>query len=326
METSITLVQNPIIKHNLEIIGKSITKKISELNLKNQVATEDTVKTLKEIRAELNKESKEYELQRKAIKDAVMKPYLDFEKVFKEQISDKFKDADDTLKETINAFELSVKTEKRNSLKTYFEEICKVEKIDWLNFDSLNIDINLSTTEKKYKEQILEKVNSVIDDLKLINTEEYSAEMLVEYKKTLKASQTIQAVRERKKAEEIEKEQIKIIISDQRQSQLIDLNFNFDDITKTYRLNDTFISIKEIEDLSSEEWIKTYAFFKTLIEIPSDTLQAPIIENKTTIKTSEPTKQEKIYNAKFIVNGTYDELKKLGDFLKSNNYNYKNIK
>lgn len=323
METSITLVQNPIIKHNLEIIGKSITKKISELNLKNQVATEDTVKTLKEIRAELNKESKEYELQRKAIKDAVMNPYLDFEKVFKEQITDKFKDADDTLKETINAFELSVKTEKRNSLKTYFEEICKVEKIDWLSFDSLNFDINLSTTEKKYKEQILEKVNSVIDDLKLINTEEYSAEMLVEYKKTLKASQAIQTVRERKEAEKIEKEQIKIKVSQQRQSQLIEIGFNFDDITQTFRLNDSIISINEIEELSNEEWIKTHTLFKSLIEIPTELLKAPVVETKAVV---QPHKKEEIYAAKFIVNGTYDELKKLGDFLKSNNYNYKNIK
>ena len=82
-----------------------------------------------------------------------MNPYLE---LFKEQITDKFKDA-----KTTNSFELSVKTEKRNSLKTYFEEICKVEKIDWLSFDSLNLDINLSTTEKKYKEQIIEKVNSL---------------------------------------------------------------------------------------------------------------------------------------------------------------------
>ncbi len=321
METSITLVQNPIIKHNLELIGKSITKKISELNLKNQVATEDTVKTLKKIRAELNKELKEYESQRKSIKDAVMNPYLDFEKIFKEQITDKFKDADDTLKDTINSFELSVKTEKRKSLKTYFEEICKVEKIDWLSFDSLNLDINLSTTEKKYKEQIIEKVNSVIDDLKLINTEEYSAEMLVEYKKTLKASQAIQTVRERKKAEKIEEEQIKIRVFQQRQSQLISIGFNFDDITQTFRLNDSVISVKEIETLSNEEWVKTYALFKNLIEIPDEPLKAPVAETKETVKTTEP-----IYNAKFIVKGTYDELKKLGDFLKSNNYNYKNIK
>ena len=321
METSITLVQNPIIKHNLEIIGKSITKKISELNLKNQVATEDTVKTLKEIRAELNKESKEYELQRKAIKDAVMNPYLEFEKVFKEQITDKFKDADDTLKNSINSFELSVKTEKRNSLKTYFEEICKVEKLDWLSFDSLNLDINLSTTEKKYKEQIIEKVNSVIDDLKLINTEEYAVEILVEYKKTLKASQAIQEVRKRKEAEKIEEEQIKIRVSQQRQSQLISIGFNFDDITQTFRLNDSVISVKEIETLSNEEWVKTYALFKNLIEIPAEPLKAPVAETKETVKTTEP-----IYTAKFIVKGTYDELKKLGDFLKSNNYNYKNIK
>lgn len=323
METSITLVQNPIIKHNLEIIGKSITKKISELNLKNQVATEDTVKTLKEIRAELNKESKEYELQRKAIKDDVMNPYLEFEKVFKEQITDKFKDADETLKDTINSFELSVKTEKRTSLKTYFEEICKVEKLDWLSFDSLNLDINLSTTEKKYKEQIIEKVNSVIDDLKLINTEEYAVEMLVEYKKTLKASQAIQAVRKRKEAEKIEEEQIKIRVSQQRQSQLISIGFNFDDITQTFRLNDSVISVKEIETLSNEEWVKTYALFKNLIEIPAEPLKAPVVETKA---IATQAKKGKIYAAKFIVNGTYDELKKLGDFLKINNYNYKNIK
>ena len=71
----IKLIQAPIIKHELEVVGKSIDQRLEELNIEGQVATEETVQSLKKLRAELNSELKEYEEQRKTVKNAVLAPY-----------------------------------------------------------------------------------------------------------------------------------------------------------------------------------------------------------------------------------------------------------
>lgn len=335
--TAITLIQNPIIKHNLEAMGKSVSERIQLLNLDNQVATEDTIKTLKETRAELNKEAKEFEAQRKAIKDAVFNPYNDFEAIYKEQIINKYKDADEKLKEKINAFEMAVKTEKRDNIIAYFNELCQVEKIDFLKFENLGFEINLSTTEKKYKEQVLDFITKVTDDLSLIKTEQFSAEILVEYKKSLKASQAIQDVRNRKEAERLEAERIKAERTDSRRKSLLNLAFVYHDLTRTYnwvRDENIMISLSDIETLPNEEWTKKYAELELSIKKDepkeeSRPLEAPVVEVPMPDPAPTPAKtetvKEEIFTAKFQVEGTYRELKALSEFLKSHGYNYKNI-
>jgi hypothetical protein len=48
------------------------------------------VKTLKDLRAELNKELAEFEGQRKTIKSAILKPYEELENICKIEISEKY--------------------------------------------------------------------------------------------------------------------------------------------------------------------------------------------------------------------------------------------
>ncbi|MFW5753510.1 MAG: DUF1351 domain-containing protein, partial [Marinilabiliaceae bacterium] len=105
METQngIVLKQAPVIQHKLEEAGKQVTERIDSLNIDSLVATEETLKSLKDMRAQLNKELKEFEEQRKFVKQGVNKPYLEFESVYKEQISDKYTGAVDKLKEKIGS-------------------------------------------------------------------------------------------------------------------------------------------------------------------------------------------------------------------------------
>ena len=208
METTIKVTQIPVIKHELQIIGKGVSERIAALNIESQLATEDTVKALKEIRAELNKEATAFEAQRKDVKNAVMQPYNDFEAIYKAEIIDKFKAADDLLKSKISDFEMKIKSEKRTNLVDYFNEACKCKTIYFLTFDRMNIEVGLSVSEKKYKEQILEFIDKVAEDLALIETEQYAAEILIEYKKSLKANAAITDVRNRKEQERIEQERI----------------------------------------------------------------------------------------------------------------------
>ena len=65
----IRVVQLPEIEEHLQSIKIAITQKVNDaLSL---VCTEDTVKSVKAVRADLNKELKEFEEQRKAVKKAV---------------------------------------------------------------------------------------------------------------------------------------------------------------------------------------------------------------------------------------------------------------
>lgn len=327
----IQLIQSPIIKHSLEQMGLSVTNRLSELNIDNLVATEDTVGSLKKLRAELNKEAKEFESQRKIIKDAILTPYNNFESIYKEQIITKYKDADETLKTKVNDFEMKIKIERKTELEKYFAEICEMEQIDWLPFTRIGIEINLSTTVKKYKEQILEKIQGVVNDLDLINTDIYATEILVVYKQNLNISQSIKIVRERKVQEKTEADRLHLQMVSKRTAQLRSIGLVYHDLTRTYNWpHDESVMVKnsDVEELSDTDWLSKYSQIESKVKaqrsIPfSSPLQAPAVElpNKTTEKKAEPES----FEAKFMVKDTYERLMLLSKFLKENGYTYENI-
>ena len=343
MTTEITLVQNPIIKHSLMEVGKNVTERLSALNLENQLATDDTIKTLKDLRAELNKEAREFETQRKAIKEAILNPYNEFEDAYKNEIINKYKDADETLKVKINGFEMNLKQTKKENLVTYFNELVQVEEVDWFTFEQLEIEVTLSVSEKKYKEQIFEAVGKIAEDLSLISTEQHAAEMLVEYKKTLNASKSIQEVRQRKEAERLEAERIRAERTRKRTSMLAALAFVSSDIAKAYywvRNETVAISLSDIENLSNEDWNKRYIEVELIIkeaQRKEDEQKKAATNEATPTSTAEvlkaPTEEmpkaeqpkAEVFEAKFAVKGTLVELTALSEFLKSNNYQYQNL-
>ena len=85
----IEVKQLPVIEEQLRSVSTVIEERVK--NATNLVCTEESIKTIKEIRAELNKDYKEFETKRKLVKEQVLKPYNDFEIVYKECISDKFR-------------------------------------------------------------------------------------------------------------------------------------------------------------------------------------------------------------------------------------------
>lgn len=336
--TQIELVQKPVIKHQLIKVGEEVTRRIDELNLNNLVATDETIQSLKQLRADLNKEYKEFEDQRKALKEAVAAPYMEFESVYKDEISKKFTDAVSLLKDKIAEFENKVKTEKKKEVEEYFEELCASEKIDFLKFSDTGLNIDLSTSLKKYKEQCAEFVGRVQDDLILINSMDFPAEMMTEYKANgLNASKAISAVNTRKEQEKLEQERIKAEITNKRIQMLMNLAFISHQITRTYvwvQDNSVFIELAEIENLSNADFNKKFAELEQEIKnikasqvseqpIVSAPVSAPL--SKPVETKQEPEKKEKIVQAKFIAEGTMSQLMALGQYMKENNITYKNI-
>lgn len=344
-EKQIVVRQVPVIEHDLATVGRSVTERINALNLESQVVTEDTIQYLKKLAAELTKELDQWETQRKSVKKIVNAPYNEMEVEFKENISDKYKWALTTiLKPKINEFELKIKEEKRTNLQLYFVEVCAVEKIDWLTFERLGIEVNLSTYEKKYKEQILEFITKVIDDMKLINSETFAAEMLVEYKRTLNASNAITSVRERKEQERLEQERIKMAETNKRKSQLAALSFVYHDLTRTMNWvqdENVLVTMQDIENTTKERWNEIFVKVESdiaerkrptigsMINKPVEPLQAPTVQQTTeTAKPKEPTQQQAEaieLDVTFKVYGTFEALTALNEYLQFHDYKYKQI-
>ena len=202
-EGLIVIKQLPVIEEQLKQVSVEIDKKVNEaLNL---VCTEETVKAVKDVRAILNKESKEFEDKRKQVKAEVLKPYEDFEKIYKENISDKYKTADAELKNKIDSVENELKANKKEEVESYFNEYLNSKNVDFVTFENANINITLSASMKSLKEQAKNFIDKISDDLNLIDTQEHKAEILVEYKQSLNVNNAITTVTNRFKAIEEEK-------------------------------------------------------------------------------------------------------------------------
>jgi hypothetical protein len=176
----IVVKQLPIIQEQLQQIKADVTSRVeTALSL---VCTEDTVKTVKEVRANLNKEAKEWEEKRKEVKKAIMTPYEQFEEVYKDCISDNYKKADNELKVKIDSVETELKEQKKADVKAYFEEYLASKNITMpLTFECANINVTLSASLKSLKEQAKAFIDRVCDDLNLIATQEYKEEIYHEY-------------------------------------------------------------------------------------------------------------------------------------------------
>lgn len=339
MTNEIQLIQAPVIKHMLQVAGQNVTERIKALNLENQVATEETVKGLKSLRADLNKELTDYENQRKAIKEGVLNPYNEFEGIYKDEIATKYKAAIDLLKDKIALVEDKIKSEKKAELVEYFKELCTIENIDFLTFDRLAIDINLSTSLKAYKEQVNKYIIGVTDDLSLIRSEEFQAEILTEYKTTFNASKAITTVRERKEREKAEAERLRIAEVQRRIKTLVGLGFVYVDMTDSYEYDyEIFISKSEIEGLERNSFQTKVLTLEAVINekqraalaakqaeqpiIPAPSAPAPVA---APVSAPSVVNNEPMMTASFTVSGTRAQLLALGAYMKANNITYKNI-
>lgn len=194
----IEVKQLPIIVEQLQEVKAEVTAKVEQaLSL---VCTEDTVKDVKKVRSDLNKELKDYEERRKAVKKAIMTPYEQFEVVYKDCVSDTYKKADTELKGKIDSVENELKEQKRKEVFYYFEELCEANSLDFVTFENANINVTLSASMKSLKDQAKNFVFKIVDDLTLIDTQEHKDEILYEYKQSLNVSNAITTVANRYKA------------------------------------------------------------------------------------------------------------------------------
>lgn len=199
----IVIKQLPIIEEHLKQLRADIEEQVADaLSL---AVTEETRAKVKAVRSELNKQRAELEEQRMAVKRAIMTPYEQFEAVYKENVYNIFKRADDELKRRIDEVENGLKEKTKTEIVAYFAELCAAKGIDFIAFEDTGAVVTLSASKKSLKEKVKAFVDKCADDLAMIDTQEHAAEILVEYKRSLNVSQAILTVNTRKKAIEDER-------------------------------------------------------------------------------------------------------------------------
>lgn len=197
----IQIIQLPIIKERLHHLKEFVDQQVADAM--SMVCTDETVITVKAVRAELSALFKEAENQRKAVKSAVMQPYLDFEAVYKECISEPFKRADADLSGKINAVESEMKRACEQRLRDYFDELVESRHLGFLRYEQIGITISMADARaktqppKKLREQVEAFVNRVAQDVDTICTMENGTEILSIYKTTLNLTQAISVANER---------------------------------------------------------------------------------------------------------------------------------
>lgn len=313
MQDLIVVKQLPQIEEHLKELSLEVEQKVE--NAKSLVCTEENVTTIKQIRASLNKEFKEVENQRKIVKEQILAPYMQFEEIYKMYISDKYKSADNDLKEKIDSTENELKNIKEQEIKDYFEEYKKANNIDFVTYSQARINVTLSASRKSLKEQAKQFIDKIVDDLKLIDTQEHKAEILVEYKQSLNVSQAITSVTNRFKAIEEEKKKQEEL----KRKQLEEAQRRADENIRvqteaTRQALENFIPKSE-EKVVHIEMDKNHEITQKGYE------QLENVFNKPLEKPREE-KQEEILTLRFTVRGTRTKLKELKQFLENGGYDY----
>ena len=288
MQELITIKQLPQIEEHLKELSIEIDKKVE--NAKSLVCTEENVKAIKQIRADLNKEFKEVEQQRKTVKEKILESYMQFEGVYKTYISDKYKEADGELKNKIDTTEDELRARKEQEVRDYFEEYKQSLFIDFIKFEDAKIKVGLSDSKTSLKKQVKDFIDRVNTDLATIMLQEHKEEILVEYKQNgYVLSTAISTVINRIKAvEETKRKQEEL-----KQKQLEEAQWIADENIK-------------IQTEATKQALDNFRVTE------QEVLQAPVIEEK----------QEEVLTLKFTVRGTRTKLRALKEFLVNGGYEY----
>lgn len=259
MENLIEIKQLPIIEQQLKQVSLKINEEMKDIE--QLVCTEESIQILKKKRAEFNKDFKEYETQRKEVKEKVFKPYNEFEEIYKRYIADKYRNTDLILKGKIDVFEKEQKEKKEQEVKDYFEEYKTSLNIDFITYEQAKINVTLTASMKSLKEQAKAFIDRVNSDLATIALQEHKDEILVEYKQNgLILNKAMETVLTRIKAveEEKRKQEEKVVH--------IEMNENHEITQKSY---------EELENVMN----------KPLEQPTEEKLQAPTKEDDNEVVT-----------------------------------------
>lgn len=207
MNELIVVKQLPIIEEHLVALKNHWTKIATDAEA--MVCTAETIQAVKGFRADMRKDFYEVEEQRKAVKAAIMEPYAQFEAVYQDCVTNAFVRADSACAGKVGEFEADLKRRCEDGLRDYFEELCAVRHLDWLQYEWAGVKVDMvsakAKTPTKLRKQLADFVTQIGDSVDRILQLDDSEEIMVEFKKSLDAAGAICAVQERNRRIEQER-------------------------------------------------------------------------------------------------------------------------
>lgn len=193
--TELKIVQPLVITGGFDEIKSKVEKRVNTaLNLAVSI---DNIKDVKKYKAELNKELKALEDERKRVKAEALRPYNDWEQKYKECVSIPYKEAEQKLKGQITEIEDLKKKEILNEVKDFFNGylLTKSEEVQKLaKYEDMNLKILLSSNIKNLRETCTTYIDNVERDISIINNQQYADEVMYEYSKCHNVAFAIQNV------------------------------------------------------------------------------------------------------------------------------------
>jgi hypothetical protein len=179
MNYDIAVVNNTAeITSRIDEIVLRVQKRIEDLNLKTIDATEDNKKILRDTRAELNKEVKQYEEDLKQIELMINSGFNELKKQYKEKIKSLYKLTDDELKEKIDEITQEQLKENQDYSKEYYE--AKLKSMPFrigVEYDDIPWDFTFNSSKKSIRDTANNHFEAVEEALKIIDNHKYKNEL-----------------------------------------------------------------------------------------------------------------------------------------------------
>lgn len=314
----ISPTESGFLKHiewNKEELLMAVRNKV--VSYEGIVYTEETVKSAKNDRAELNNLVKAIDERRKRVKEVINQPYAEFEKELKE-ITDLIKKQSAEIDEQVKAFEAAEKEEKKAKIMEAYEnaignleEILPFSKVfdqRYLN-KTYKLETAISGVQKRI-EQVktdLETIESVCGTYKLNAKDVYVRTM--DLSKAMAEEKRLKDLEEKLEAERIRKEEEQKEIERQRKAEEERIAAEKAEAEKKQ-------SVPEMpQDVLAEQ-----------VAVPEKEENVPVQEPEPVVNPFAQTQPqpipEKKCRAKFFAIGTKEQLKALVGYMKENGIKY----
>lgn len=262
----VKIEQMPKVFSQLEKIGELITKTTKDLD--KLKCTDENKQEVKNRRTEINKTLEALEERRKEIKNKLLEPYDIFEEKYNKECKEKLQNASNLLKEKIDTIEETQKQEKMEELELFAKEHIKFNNLeDIISFEDIGLNVTLSASMKSLQVQILKFISKVVNDIKLIELEEYKDEILIEYKKNKDFTQSkLDVCLRHKQLDELKEKQKEIQLQIDEEAKVVEkveeittpkeIIEDEDKITVTFTITDTKENIIKVREFMKKEGIK----------------------------------------------------------------------
>lgn len=199
---AIQCTQPPVIAENLGSVRSRLDGLVSRIG--SYPRSDDSLKAVKKLRADLRREFETLERQRMDVKNAVMLPYELANEKYKAFIQGPYAEADRELKAWVDGYQDEIKKNCDSFLRAYFKECCESFGIDFLEFEDCGVSVDMATARQKEPVKAMDKISDYVDSVHnsilAIQSLPDAEEILSVYKQCKDSSRAITIVEDRHKS------------------------------------------------------------------------------------------------------------------------------